>query len=139
MAQCGNIDLTVYIWRTDEGAFPPLPPIKLATLTFPALRYDPTNGTLSGDVFSGTTLLSRATGTCRSLTKPDGKALTLEFNWGSVDLFVVGFIHSPLTLFKGRYIAFNHVGLLPTEFDKRLTVLVAPGDGETGTTTGQQT
>jgi hypothetical protein len=139
MAACTDFQLTVYIWRTDEGASRPFPPIHLETLVFPNLRVA-TGGAITGEVFIGTTKLSDVTGSCRPLTRPDGTLLTLEFNWGTRDIFLVGFSHTDgIIKFKGRYIALAHIGVVPETIDRIVTALTPPDVGETGTATGQQT
>jgi hypothetical protein len=138
MAACTDFILTVYIWIVAEDNPTPTPPIYLQTLTFPDLKVA-ANGDLTGDVYIGTTKLSSVTGTCRPLTSPDGNLLTLAFNWGAVDIFLTGFTYvKGFTKFKGRYIATQHGGIA-VELNERLALLAAPGDGDTGTATGQQT
>src|ERR1044072_17713 len=138
MAACTDFQLTAYIWRTIENAPRPFPPVRLETLVFPNLRVDMSGG-ITGEVFIGSTRLSAVTGTCRPLTRPDGKLLTLEFNWGMRDIFLTGYTHlDGLILFKGRYIALPHTGDIPEV--ERLAAALTPRDvGETGTATGQQT
>jgi len=138
MAACTNFQLTVYIWRTNESAPQPFPPMHLETLVFPDLRVDMA-GVITGEVFIGTTRLSPVTGTCRPVTRPDGNLLTLEFNWGTRDIFLVGFTHlDGIIKFKGRYIALLHTGVVP-EVERIVAALTPPDVGETGTATGQQT
>jgi hypothetical protein len=139
MAACTNFQLTVYIWRTIENAPTPFPPVHLETLVFPDLRVD-TSGRITGEVFIGSTPLSPVTGSCSPLTRPDGTLLTLEFNWGTRDIFLVGFTHlDGIIMFKGRYIALPHTGVVPETIDRIVTALTPPDVGETGTATGQQT
>jgi hypothetical protein len=138
MAACTDFQLTVYIWRTIENAPTPFPPVHLETLVFPDLHVD-ASGRITGEVFIGSTKLSDVTGTCRPLTRPDGKLLTLEFNWGTRDIFLTGYTHlDGLILFKGRYIALLHTGDV-LEVEKIVAALTPPDVGETGTATGQQT
>lgn len=139
MAACTNFRLTVYLWRVNENAPQPVPPVHLETLTFPDLRVG-AGGAITGEVFIGTTRLAAVTGSCRPIARPDGNHLTLEFNWGPIDIFLVGYTHpvGAFTFFKGRFIALAHSGVA-IALDPILTALTRPDEGETGTGTGQQT
>jgi hypothetical protein len=140
MAACTNFQLTVYVWRLVESET--RPPVHLETLIFPDLRVD-NNGRITGEVFIGSTKLADVAGSCRPIQRPDGKLLTLEFNWGPRDLFLTGFTYpapsSSVILFRGRFIALPHQGALLDTFNPILGALTIPEEGETGTGTGQQT
>ena len=104
------------------------------------LKLTISNGVISGDMFypaTSTTRFSTVSGTCQPLAKPDGNLMTVEFNWGLVDIFMVAFTHpqASFTKFKGRFIATKHNF---DNFDKELAALI-PDDGDTGTGTGQMT
>lgn len=82
---------------------------------------------------------SSVSGTCQPLTKPDGTIMTLEFNWGQVDIFMIGFTHRQSFIkFKGRFYASAAANIAEREFDAELAALI-PDPGDTGTGTGQQT
>ena len=92
------------------------------------------NGVVTGEVWEGLDrkFLSAVTGTHEPLPGTESWFMALEFKWGSVNVSLFGVtVETPLTvLFNGRYRA-SGGGETP---DRRV-----PGDGDTGTGTGQQT
>ncbi len=105
-----------------------------ATLVF---NLNIRNGVVSGEVWEAVErrFLSTVTGTHKPLPDSGKFSLTLEFKWGNVNVVLSGETdETPETvLFTGRYKA---NGL--TSSDMAETPM-APGDGDTGTGTGQQT
>lgn len=100
-------------------------------------------GRITGDVFEGldgTLPLSPVTGQCAPLPRPDGTLMQLQFTWGPVDILLFGFTHlSGVKRFKGRFIALNHIIVNDARFAAPTLTPVIPGDGDTGTGTGQVT
>ena len=101
-----------------------------------------TNGQITGQVFQGdfTQPLSEVTGLCEPIERPDGTLMRLRFTWDPVEVFLHGFTHTQGTIkkFKGRFIALTAMSDSDVKFETALLPL-APGDGDTGTGTGQQT
>ncbi len=100
-------------------------------------------GVITGDMFyppSSTTPFSSVSGTCQPLTRPDGNIMTLSFNWGVVDIFMVGFTHPEASFnrFKGRFIALRRIVNTTQNFDPEMVALI-PDPGDTGTGGGSQT
>lgn len=139
MANCQNITLIIRMWKIDDPKG--IPPEELEQLTF-TIRLtngviDPTQST----VFLSDILLSPLSGTCQPVANPDGTALTLFFTWDRMDVFMTGFTYrNAFTRFRGSWFAKTHTGALEHEFDETLRAMVlAPGNGDTGSGTGQVT
>jgi hypothetical protein len=82
---------------------------------------------------------SEVSGTCRPQTKPDGTFMTLEFNWGPSDIFMVGFTHTDgFTRFRGKFFASEAATFAGREIEEAVVRLI-PEPPDTGTGTGQQT
>src|ERR1044071_1003849 len=140
MAACQNSKWIINLWKLEipSGTIAPPFPLPLLETLFFDLTINAATGAISGDVFLGNIRLSSVTGNCAPNTTPDGNLLGLSFNWGSVDVYIAGFTHTQTFVrFKGVYRAQNRVAI-PDSFDDRLKAF-APGDGETGTATGNQT
>jgi hypothetical protein len=141
MAACQNSKWIINLWKLEipSGTTAPPFPLPLLETLFFDLTIDPTTKVISGDVFLGNIRLSAVMGNCAPNATPDGNLLGLSFNWGSVDVYIAGFTHTQVFVkFKGVYRAQTRDGAIPDSFDQRLKAF-APGDGETGTSTGQQT
>lgn len=106
------------------------------------LKLKVTNGGISGTMhypFDSTEQFSEVSGTCQSLAKPNGTLMTLEFNWGTSDIFMIGFTHTDgFTRFKGTFFASQAATFAGREIDEAV-VRQLPEPPDTGTGTGQQT
>ena len=113
-----------------------------ATLVF---NLNAQNGIITGQVWEGTEpqLLSPVTGTYKPLPGDHRWLMTIEFKWGNVDVTLSGeAVETPDTVhFNGHYRA--RAFTAPATKDKGEaedgSLPRAPGDGDTGTGTGQQT
>ena len=133
---------TIEINRESQAGQPPF----VATLIFNLTVRD---GVVTGQVWDGVDrrLLSDVKGTHRPLPGDDHWFMTLDFTWGNVNVTLFGVtIETPQTvLFNGRFKA----NASPTALSKTPTgaldpnqtdpIPMAPGDGDTGSGTGQQT
>jgi hypothetical protein len=139
MANCQDITLIIRMFKIHdpEGK----PPVELEQLTFDIKL---TNGVIDparSNVFLSEMRLSPLSGTCQPVANPDGIALTLFFTFDRIDVFMTGFTY-PLgfTRFRGCWFAKTHTGTLENEFDETLRAMVlGPGNGDTGSGTGQVT
>jgi hypothetical protein len=142
MAACQDSTVILKMWKINEDVSVPLPPAPFDSfLTFLLKVVAGQIVYPDSKVFLGTVLLSSVSGTCQPVANPDGTAMTLQFTWDRVDVFMTGFTYlSGFTRFRGCWLAKTHMGALPNEFSEALrSILVAPDDGDTGTATGQQT
>jgi hypothetical protein len=106
-------------------------------------------GRITGNVFlsNGTSPLSPVTGTCVSQPKPDVSVVDLAFTWDTVTVSVKGVIffnNGPRRVqFHGRFLAERRAdaaetaSVVPVAGARPLPI--PPADGDTGTSTGQQT
>jgi len=128
-----NKEWTIEIKRDPQPGEPPFE----ATLVF---NLNIQNGVVSGEVWDGVEhqFLSTVTGTLKPLPGVENGFLALEFNWGNVSVALSGVtVETPDTvLFSGRYRTSG--SSQNTSIDMAETPM-APGDGDTGTGTGQQT
>ena len=119
--------------------------LRLDTLFF---QLTITSGTITGNVFlsNGTTPLSSVTGTCQSFGRPDLSLVNMSFTWDAVTVFVIAtiFFHnrSRRIMFVGRFVAARirneEIPQVMREPNAR-PVPIPPADGDTGTSSGQQT
>lgn len=106
-----------------------------ATLVF---RLDIQDGVVTGQVWNGVDreFLSAVTGTCKALPGLNQSIVALEFQWGSVNMTLRGtMVETDTVTFTGRYTA--SATTPPSQTDPPYSM--APGDGDTGSGTGQQT
>jgi hypothetical protein len=130
-------------WTIDIKRDSPVEPQFAATLVFSLNDQD---GVVTGQVWNGIErkLLSDVSGTHKPLPGAEHWFMALEFKWGDVNMSLSGVtVETPETvLFNGRYRAST---LTPErsngkkEEDLDVLPLMAPGDGDTGSGTGQQT
>ena len=117
------------------------PPEELEQLTF---NIKLTNGVIDpaqSSVFLSEMRLSPLSGTCQPVANPDGTAMTLFFTWDRIDVFMTGFTYiKGFKRFRGAWFAKTHTGALENEFNETLRAIVlSPGNGDTGSGTGQVT
>lgn len=111
-----------------------------ATLVFKLTNL---NGIITGQVWDGVDgqLLSAVTGTYQP--SPDGnyQFMTLEFTWGAVNVTLSGeAIETPDTVhFNGRFTASAATATNDNAGTTDESLPITPGEGDTGTGTGQQT
>ena len=111
-----------------------------ATLVF---SLDIQDGVVTGQVWNGVDreFLSAVNGTCKPVPGLNQSIVALEFQWGSVNMTLRGtMVETDTVTFTGRYTA-SALTTLPTTPSSRTDrpYLMAPGDGDTGSGTGQQT
>jgi hypothetical protein len=117
------------------------PPLE-ATLIFTLTEQ---NGVVTGEVRDGVAnqYLSQVQGIHQPLPNADHWFMELEFTWGNVNLAFTGVtLETPETvLFSGRYRARAAAATAPKRLPRTqsTSALMAPGDGDTGSGTGQQT
>jgi hypothetical protein len=110
------------------------------------------NGTITGDVFHSNTpgtRLSRVSGQCLSIPRPDHSVMDMLFTWGRVRVRLTGSVFLDTgdrrVKYKGRFHAFRPNGFsdtLQASEGGRANAApppIDPDDGDTGTGTGQQT
>jgi hypothetical protein len=139
MANCQNITLIIRMFKIDDPKGNP--PEELEQLTFDIKL---TNGVIDpaqSNVFLSDMRLSALSGTCQPVADPDGTAMTLFFTWDRIDVFMTGFTYiKGFKRFRGCWFAKTHTGALENEFDETLRAIVlGPGNGDTGSGTGQVT
>jgi len=130
-----NKEWTIEIKRDSQRGKPSFE----ATLVFIVTTQ---NGIVTGQVWEGVDshLLSTVTGTYTPLPGGHRWSMALEFKWGDVNVTLSGeAVETPATvLFTGRYS--TRALTTPKDTGEMLDPLpTAPGDGDTGTGTGQQT
>lgn len=110
-----------------------------ATLVF---SLDIQDGVVTGQVWNGIDreFLSAVSGTCKQLPDLNQSIVALEFQWGSVNMTLRGtMVETDTVTFTGRYTA-SALTTLPTPPSRTdPPYRMAPGDGDTGSGTGQQT
>lgn len=132
-----NKEWTIEIERDSQ----PGRPTFVATLVF---RLNTQNGVVTGQVWDGVErrLLSSVTGTHKPLPGADSWFMALEFKWGDTNVALSGVtVETPeTTLFRGRFRA-SGTSTKDTEENPVVVTppLMVPGDGDTGSGTGQQT
>ena len=139
MANCEDITLIIRMFKIDDPKGER--PVELEQLTF---NIKLTNGAIDpakSTVFLSNIRLSALSGTCQPVANPDGVALTLFFTWDRIDVFMTGFTYiKGFKRFRGAWFAKTHTGALENEFNETLRAIVlSPGNGDTGSGTGQVT
>jgi hypothetical protein len=139
MANCQNITLIIRMFRIDDPQGKP--PEELEQLTFTIVL---TNGVIDrtrSTVFLSDMPLSALSGTCQAVADPDGTAMTLFFTWDRIDVFMTGFTYiKGFKRFRGCWFAKTRTGTLENEFNEaQRAIVLSPGNGDTGSGTGQVT
>ncbi|HEY6803977.1 MAG TPA: hypothetical protein VI306_10395 [Pyrinomonadaceae bacterium] len=133
-----NKEWTIEMKRDSQPGEPDF----VAILVF---RLDSQDGVVTGQVWDGVEnqFLSKVKGTYKPLPGADPWFMALEFEWGNVDVSLSGVTveASNTVLFSGRY---STTATFKPSFKAKAgnmdnLPLKAPGDGDTGTGTGQQT
>jgi len=130
-------------WTIDlKGDPKPNQPAFAATLVFDLNIQD---GVVTGQVREGVEnrVLSSVTGTHQPLAGTDNGFLAIDFIWGNVDVALFGVtVETPETIhFSGRFKCTGLPGAASNGTAQNMdgTSPMAPGEGDTGTGTGQQT
>jgi hypothetical protein len=125
-----------------KGDSQPGEPPFTATLVFTLKTQD---GVVTGEVWDGIRgqPLSTVQGRHEPLPGADHWFMELEFTWGNMNVALTGVtLETPETvLFSGRYKASSAAATAPHGRSPKgdIAPLMAPGDGDTGSGTGQQT
>src|SRR5690242_20757460 len=133
-----NKEWTIEIKRDSQPGEPPF----VATLVF---SLNAQNELVTGQVWDGIAhrFLSMVKGTYKPLPGAEESFLALEFKWGKVNVTLSGVTveTSETVVFTGRYRASALTGAVSNGNSETLDgeSPMAPGDGDTGSGTGQQT
>ncbi|HEV7745467.1 MAG TPA: hypothetical protein VGO56_10765 [Pyrinomonadaceae bacterium] len=133
-----NKEWTIEISRDSQPGEQPF----VAVLVF---SLNAQNEVVTGEVWHGVErrFLSKVKGTHRPLPRSEQLFMSLDFNWGKVNVALSGITdETPETvLFTGRYRASALTGVASNGAEQSLALQApaGPGDGDTGSGTGQQT